>query len=78
MISFMLCYVSWTSLIQFKIYINSTYEYQINEEAFHSKQYVMHTKNTLELYLDAEKRRERKRKYIYIYIYIYMIPIYKF
>ena len=27
MISFMLCYVSWTSLIQLKIYINSTYEY---------------------------------------------------
>ena len=35
MISFMLCYVSWTSLIRLKIYINSTYEYQINEEAFH-------------------------------------------
>ena len=40
MISFMLCYVSQTSLIQLKIYINSTYEYQINEEAFHNKQYV--------------------------------------
>ena len=32
MISFMLCYVSWTSLIRLKIYINSTYEYQINED----------------------------------------------
>ena len=40
MISFMLCYVSQTSLIRLKIYINSTYEYQINEEAFHIKQYV--------------------------------------
>ena len=37
MISFMLCYVSWTSLIQLKIHINSTCEYQINEEAFHIK-----------------------------------------
>ena len=37
MISFMLCYISWTSLIRLKIYINSTYEYQINEEAFHIK-----------------------------------------
>ena len=37
MISFMLSYVSWTSLIRLKIYINSTYEYQINEEAFHIK-----------------------------------------
>ena len=45
MISFMLCYVSWTSLIRLKIYINSTYEYQINEEALHIKQYVMHTIN---------------------------------
>ena len=34
MISFMLCYVSWTSLIRLKIYINSTHEYQINEETF--------------------------------------------
>ena len=41
MISFMLCYVSWTSLIRLKIYINSTYEYQINEEALHIKQYEM-------------------------------------
>ena len=41
MIFFMLCYVSWTSLIQLKIYINSMYEYQINEEALHIKQYVM-------------------------------------
>ena len=41
MISFMLCYVSWTSLIRLKIYINSTYEYQINEEAFYIKQYVI-------------------------------------
>ena len=36
-ISFMLCYVSWTSLIRLKIYINSTYEYQINKEVFHIK-----------------------------------------
>ena len=41
MISFMLCYVSWTSLIRLKIYINSTYEYQINEEVLHIKQYEM-------------------------------------
>ena len=34
MISFMLCYVSWTPLIRLKIYINSKYEYQINEDAF--------------------------------------------
>ena len=33
MISFMLCYVSWTLLIRLKIYINSMYEYRINEEA---------------------------------------------
>ena len=26
-ISYMLCYVSWTSLIRLKIYINSMYEY---------------------------------------------------
>ena len=44
MISFVLCYVSWTSLIRLKIYINSTYEYQINEKALHIKQYVMCTK----------------------------------
>ena len=37
MISFMLCYVSRTSLIRLKIRINSTYEYLINEEAFHIK-----------------------------------------
>ena len=43
MISFMLCYVSWTSLIRLKIYINSTYEYKINVEAFLIKQYAMHT-----------------------------------
>ena len=30
----MLCYVLWTSLIQLKIFINSTYEY--NEDAFNS------------------------------------------
>ena len=41
MISFILCYVSWTSLIRLKIYINSMYEYQINEEEFHIKQYVI-------------------------------------
>ena len=43
MISFMLCYVSWTSLIRLKIYINSTYEYQIKEEAIHIKKYVVCT-----------------------------------
>ena len=43
MISFILCYVSWTSLIRLKIYINSTYEHQINEEAFQIKQYVVRT-----------------------------------
>ena len=43
MISFILCYVSWTSLIQLKIYANSTYEYQINEDALHIKQYVVRT-----------------------------------
>ena len=37
MIFFMLCYVSWTSFIRLKIYINSTYEYQIKEEVFHIK-----------------------------------------
>ena len=37
MISFMLCYVSLASLIRLKIYINSTYEYQINEKVFHIK-----------------------------------------
>ena len=41
MIFFIIYYVSWTSLIQLKIYINSTNEYQINEEALHIKQYVM-------------------------------------
>ena len=41
MISFMLCYVSWTSLIRLKIYDNSKYEYRINKEALHIKQYVM-------------------------------------
>ena len=45
MISFILCYVSWTSLIGLKIYINSTYEYQINEEALHIKQYVIRSKS---------------------------------
>ena len=30
----MLCYASWTPLIKLKIYINSTYEYQINEDVF--------------------------------------------
>ena len=45
MISFMLFYVSWISLIRLKIYINSTYEYQINEEALLIKQYVMRTKS---------------------------------
>ena len=44
MISFMLCYLSLISLIRLNIYINSTYEYQINEEALHIKQYVMRTK----------------------------------
>ena len=43
MISSMLCYVSWTSLIRLKIYINSKYEYQINEEAFHIEKYVVRT-----------------------------------
>ena len=43
MISFMICYVSWNSLIQLKIYINSMYEYQINEEAVHIKKYVVRT-----------------------------------
>ena len=43
MISFMLCYVSWTSLSRLKIYINSMYEYQISEEDLHIKQCVMHT-----------------------------------
>ena len=42
MISFMLCYISWILLIRLKIYINSTYEYQINE-ALHIKQYVVRT-----------------------------------
>ena len=41
MISFMLFYVSWTSLIGLKIYINSTYEYQINKDACHIKYYVI-------------------------------------
>ena len=40
-VSFMLCYIPWTSLIRLKTYINSTYEYQINEEALHIKQYVV-------------------------------------
>ena len=43
MISFMLCYVSWTSLIRLKLCINSTYEYQINEEALHIILYIVHT-----------------------------------
>ena len=37
MIPFMLCCVSWTSLIRLKIYINSTYEYQINEESLYKE-----------------------------------------
>ena len=45
MISLMLCYVSWTSLILLKIYINSTYKHQINEETSRIKQYVMNTKS---------------------------------
>ena len=45
MISFMLYYVSWTSLIRLKIYINSSCEHPINEDAFHIKQYVMRTKS---------------------------------
>ena len=49
--SFMQCYVSWTSLIRLKIYINSTCEHQINEEAFHIKQYVMCTKSAKGDYL---------------------------
>ena len=36
MISFMLCYVSWTSLIRLKIYANLKYEYEINEDVFNS------------------------------------------
>ena len=36
MISFMLCHVSWTPLIRLNIYINSTYEYQVNKDAFNS------------------------------------------
>ena len=44
MISFMLCYVSWTSLIQLKIFINSTHEYQINEDAFYKEKSTISAK----------------------------------
>ena len=37
MISLILCYISWTPLIQLNIYINSIYEYQINKDVYHIK-----------------------------------------
>ena len=53
MISFMICYVSWTSLIRLKIYINSTYECQINEKTLHIKQNVVCTISAKEIVFRA-------------------------